>query len=246
MKRMNGQQTIRNVQGKEIDLWEYFHLIWKKLWIIILITAVTSAVGYYYSEKNNVPFYQTSTRVLIGEDAGSMNTLMVMVKDPLVLERVKEELGLDISAGSLAGKIEVAQLEDSQVIELLVTDSDPEQAAAIANTTAEMFKSEVASILEVTEIRLLAPAPDNTAPIGGSGNKLLIVAIFFGLITSVGLIFLMDSLDRSVRNTRDIEEMFDITVLGSVSNMKKVRFSNKEFKKKQKEMKLRSEAIGSK
>lgn len=245
MNKLSPQRVMRNVQGREIDLRVYFSLIKKKLWLIIIITAITSVASYYYSAETNVPVYEASTRVVIGEEAGNMDTLMVMVEDPIILEKVKSNLGLQTSARGLSSQINVSQLGESEVIEIIVTDLDASQAAAIANETATSFKIEVASILGAKDIQLLSPAIENPVPINNTKNKLTTMGFLFGLITAVGLIFLLDSLDSSIRNARDAEEVLGVPVLGTVSNMKKTKFSSNNIRKHQKEIQARSEAIGS-
>lgn len=244
MNRLTPQRVMKNVQGREIDLRVYFSLLMKKLWLIVIITVITSTAGYYYSMKTNVPVYQASTRVVIGEEAGNMNTLMVMVKDPIVLEKVKSNLGLQASASEIGGQISVSQLDESQVVEILVTNTDSTRAAAIANETAAAFISEVASILQAEDIKPLSPAIENPSPINENQNKLTIMGFLAGLILSIGLTFLLDSLDRSIRNAREAEEILGVPILGTVSNMRRIRYTSRKIKNQQKEIQVRSEALG--
>ena len=51
-----------------------------------------------------------------------------------------------------------------------------------------------------------------------------IIAFVLGLIAAIGLVFLLDSLDQTIKTNGDIEDYLDITVLGTVSNMNKKKY----------------------
>ena len=57
-----------------------------------------------------------------------MNTLMVMIKDPIIMEKVNSELNLSRSPEGIANEITVAQIDDSQVIKISAIDTDPKVA----------------------------------------------------------------------------------------------------------------------
>ncbi|WP_249869472.1 YveK family protein [Oceanobacillus saliphilus] len=226
----------------EINLKDYFDVIKQRFWIIVVITLLTTLAGHFYSNHNYTPFYQSSTRIILGAGSEDMNTLMVLIKDPIIMENVKEELNLTRPSESIAGQIEIERIDNSQVIRISVTDRDPSLAADIVNATATSFKSEIVNILNYSEVQLLSPAKINPYPINESQNRLTIIAFIFGVTIGVGLIFLMDSLDGKVRKEREVEEILGVPVLGVVTNMNKKRFVAKRAKRKQ--TSVRGESVG--
>ena len=219
-------------QDKEINLKEYFEVIKSRFWIVIVLTFLTAASGYYYSQYTSVPLYETSTRIIIGTENQDMKTLMVMIKDPIIMEKVKNELNLQGSAESIANKITVEQVDESRVVKISVIDTNPEVAVAIANATAKTYKSQIVKLLDFKEVQLLSEAKLNPFPINESQNKVVIAAAVFGLIAGVGLIFLLDSLDGSVKRESDVEAILGVPVIGIVSNMNKKKFISKNSKAK--------------
>ncbi|MCA1061455.1 capsular biosynthesis protein [Rossellomorea aquimaris] len=232
---------VNNV-AREINLREYYEVIKKRIWLIILITFITTVAGYVYNSYTQTNLYESSRRVIIGSDSGNMNTLMVMIKDPIIMEKVRDELNLSRSPEGIANQITVAQIDDSQVIKISAVDADPKVAMAIVNSTAKLFKSEIATILDFKEVQLLSEAKENPYPINPAGNRITIIAFVLGMITAIGLVFLLDSLDQTIKTNKDIEEYLDITVLGKVSNMNKKKFVIK--RKAQAEMELRGDTVG--
>lgn len=231
-----------NKHAKEINLRDYYLLIKKRFWIIAVIMVISGTAGFFYSKFTNTLLYQTSTRIIIGSDSEYMKTLMVMIKDPIIMEKVKMELQLDRPPEEIANQIQVTRMEDSQVIKISVMDSDPKLAADLANTTASTFKQEIVQILNFRDVQLLSEAEVNSEPINETRNRTMAIASILGLITGVGFVFLLDSLDSKVRKEYEVEEVLGVPVLGVVSNMnKKQKLANRH---KKKELHLRGETIG--
>ncbi|MBS4209169.1 Wzz/FepE/Etk N-terminal domain-containing protein [Bacillus sp. FJAT-50079] len=233
--------------AKEINLKEVFRIIKRRLWVVLLITIVVTVAGWFYSNLNkSSPLYESSANIIIGANAELRTTLQVIIKDTIVLDKVISELGLQQSPKALAGQINVESIDSSQVVKISVIDTNPERAAHIANTIANVFKLEIPNILEFEDVRILSSAKSNPIPINEDNrNKIIIAASIFGMITGFGLIFLIDALDDSIKSEREIERILGIQVIGNVSKINKKNKRNVK-KKKKAELELRSETIGSK
>ncbi|MGD7044446.1 YveK family protein [Jeotgalibacillus proteolyticus] len=216
-----GEGGIRKSLVRDINLLEYMNVLKKKLWIIVLVVLAATTAGYYYSQSNNVSLFQSSTRVIISSDSEYMKTLMVMIKDPIIMAQVIEDLQLQISPQGLAGKIGVSRIDESQVVQILVTDTDPQKAAEIANATAQRFKESARSILAFEEVQLLSEATVNPSPINESQNRSVVMAAAIGLLAGVGLAFFLESLDGTIRREKEVEEILGIPVIGIVPNLNK-------------------------
>lgn len=237
------EQFVVGKNVKDINLKGIFEVIKRRLWIVILITIIATTVGYFAGERDQTLLYQTSTRIVIEADNNYMNTLMVMIKDPIIMQKVQEELELSRSPESIAGQIEVTRIDESQVIMINVTDQNPETAMEIANLTATSFKSEIRSILDFKDVQLLSEAKPNHSPINEAKNQIVIIALVLGLITGIGFIFILDSLDETIDKEIQVEEVLGVPVIGVISNMKKVKKGPPQ-KRDHKEAKLRSDEVG--
>ena len=211
--------------SKEINIREWIRVLKKRLWIIFILTVLTFVCGLFYIKWFTTPLYQSSATIIIEADADLRNTLQVIIKDSIVMEKVGQELGLSISPENLATKITVTSIDNSQVVNIGVIDSDPAQAASIANTTARVFKEEVPSITNFDKVHFLSNAVEDLTPVNEDHTKLLIVALGLGIIVGIGFAFLLDSLDHSIRSPEDIENLIGIPVIGRVSRIKRVKRS---------------------
>jgi succinoglycan biosynthesis transport protein ExoP len=139
------------------DLRRYLGLIWHWAWLIIILTALATAIGYFLS-KRQVPVYRASATLLINESRTVNEYANILASERLaqtysqlivqkpVLEGVVERLDLNIPPESLKGRIFVDVVQDTQLMVVSVEDSDPVRAAQIANTIGEVFAEENAAI----------------------------------------------------------------------------------------------------
>lgn len=229
--------NIKSAEGalleKEINLKKLFSVIKRRLWIIIVLTIITTLAGAAYSILLKTPLYASSARIIIqANNAEMMSTLKVMINEPAVLEKVAAELHTDRSASALSGQISTESVQGSQVVRINVVDADPEFAAKIANTTAAVYKQEVSTLLNFNNVSVLseAKAPKYPVPININHLNTIMLFFFIGIILSIGFVFLLDSLDDTIKSERSMEELLGIPTLGSISKMKKRNIVDKYSK----------------
>ncbi|PEZ03477.1 capsular biosynthesis protein [Bacillus sp. AFS018417] len=219
-----------------ISLKELFQILRKRLAMILSITFGAAIISAVVSFFFITPIYQTSTQILVNQkkqegatfQSGEIqtniqltNTYKVIIKSPVVLDQVKEKLNLDMTTQALTQNIDVANEKDSQVISVTVKDKDPKLARDIANTTAEVFKGEVAKIMNVDNVTVLSKAEiaEHQSPIKPRPSLNIAIAIVVGLMASIGLAFLLEYLDNTVKKEEDIEALLGLPVLGVVARM---------------------------
>ncbi|MGH0483253.1 YveK family protein [Bacillus mycoides] len=219
-----------------ISLKELFYILKKRLAMILVIAFGAAIVSAIISFFFMTPIYQSSTQILVNQkkqegamfQAGEIqtniqltNTYKVIIKSPVVLDQVNEKLNLNMTAQALTGKINVANEKDSQVISVTAEDKDPKVARDIANATADVFKGEVAKIMNVDNVTVLSKAEvaENQSPIKPVPMLNVAIAFVVGLMASVGLAFLLEYLDNTVKKEEDVESLLGLPVLGIVARM---------------------------
>lgn len=218
---------------KEINIKHVVSIIRRRLWIMFLFTIITTSIGAAYTLFFKTPLYTSSSRIIIPANNESMNTLKVMINEPAVLEKVAAQLNINRSASALSGQISTESIQGSQIVEINVVDTDSKLAAKIANTTAAVYKQEAANILNFENVSILSEAkvPQYAVPININHQKTIMMAFFIGIVLSIGLIFLLDSLDDTIKSEQSIETLLDIPTLGSISKMNRRNTIDKYSKK---------------
>ncbi|MDU9689546.1 capsular biosynthesis protein [Priestia megaterium] len=222
-----------------ISLRDLFQVLRKRVWLIILITIISAIISAVISFFVLTPVYQTSTQILVNQakseqqlyNAGAVQTNVQLIrtyndiiKSPAILDKVVEQLKLDGSAKALSGKIQVTSAENSQVAQITVQDTDPKRATKIANTTAAVFQKEVPKIMNIDNVSVLSKADlaSSENPVKPQPTLNIIVALVVGLMVGVGISFLLEYLDNTIKTEQDIENILDLPVMGVITNIKEV------------------------
>lgn len=221
--------------------------ILKKRWnLITLIILVSVLISGSISYLVLTPIYQASTQILVNQknsenqlDLGQLqsnvdliNTYGVIIKSPAILKKVIEDLELTLSVEELNQNILVNSQENSQVFSLTVEHSDADMAVEIVNSISETFQNEIPGIMNVNNVSILAKAELNEEPTPVKPNPLLNVAIavIVSLIFGVGLVFILEYLDNTLKDSHDVEVYIGLPVLGTIQEVPKQKV-NKGYTK---------------
>ncbi|MCS0654833.1 YveK family protein [Cytobacillus firmus] len=215
-----------------ISLKELLQTLRKRLLLILSITFVAVLVSGIVSFYFLTPIYQSSTQFLVNQAKDDqpvynpgeiqtnlqlINTYNVIIKSPAILDIVKNNLDLDMTTEQLNSKITVGSQTDSQVVAITVQDADPKMAADIANTTVSVFQKEIKEIMNVDNVSILAKAEVNSSPVKPNPYLNIAIAMVVGLMAGVGLAFLLEYFDNTVKDEQDIERNLDLPILGVIS-----------------------------
>jgi len=219
---------------EEIELKELFFIVWKKKWLIVLITLVSIIASALVSFFILPSEYETYTTLMVGKskEYSGMNqsieyndvllnkqlvsTYGEIAKSRAVGQEVIDELGLDISHGQFSEKLNVSLVNETEIIKLSVTHDDPKEAAVIANETAKIFMEQVKQIMNIDNVQVIdrALVPENAV----SPKPMLNIAIagVLGIMLSVFIIFILEYLDNTIKTANDVEKYLDLPVIGMI------------------------------
>lgn len=224
-------------QEQELDLVQYWEML-KKRWIIVvaipLIAALASGIVSFFILK---PTYQASTTLIVGkkaaesgtQQAGQLLDLNVLQANQqlaktygtiatsrTVEENVIKDLNLEMKPEVLNAKITVNPVKNTEILEIDVTDNNPELAAQIANATAKRFSDAVIQIKKVDSVSIIDSAVTPDMPVKPKKTLNVLIAFVVGLMASAGLAFILEYLDNTIKSTKDVEEILGLPVLGVI------------------------------
>lgn len=217
-----------------ISLQDLFKTLKKRLGMITLLTLLAITIAGVVSFLVLTPIYESSTQILVNQektdatqainqniqaDLQLINTYSVIIKSPAILDEVQQQLNLDMTVEALNNKISVNTAENSQVVNVAVQDEDPALAVDIANTTATVFEKEIKNLMNVDNVSVLSPAvlKDNPSPVAPNPMLNMAIAAVIGLMLGIGIAFLLEYLDTTMKNDQDIEDILGIPLLGVIS-----------------------------
>lgn len=219
-----------------ISLKEIFDTLKKRLRLIMVITIVAVAISAAVSYFLLTPSYSASTQLLVNQSkeegqsytSGDLrtnldliNTYNVIITSPRIIEPTLEELDLDRSAGELRNQVTVRSEGDSQVVSISVEDENPAIAVQIANTLGTVFQRDIVEIMNVDNVSILTTAElsDSPSPVSPNPPLNMAIALVVGLMAAVGLAFLLEFLDNTIKTDDDVEQKLGIPVLASISRI---------------------------
>lgn len=222
-----------------MDLRDYLRITrkrWKLIVALPLICILLTALYILHSPK----LYQASAQIFVstaGADDSSaadlaqgntftqarVQSYTSVVTSPAVLNPVIQSLKLNKSTQDLAGEVSADAPLNKVLINLHVTDKDPALAAQIANALAAQF-STVVTELEATTgngtspVKLTVTQPATVPELPASPKPKLdfAIGILLGIVLGLGLAFLRETLDNTVKSPEDLAEVSGVPVLGII------------------------------
>ncbi len=245
-------------EEETVDTGRYLGVLLSRWWLLLLGPAVAGVVAWTYSDRQT-PVYEATTTIQVQQvqggtgiaslgDIQTSRTLAVTYKELIttrpVMEGVVEELGLRMGPNALAGAISIQIVSGTELLRIRVHDSDPVQAALIADTTAVVFKrqteenrlADIARLQQVAivqggsnvqdfvtaqlnalgSILIVENAEPSSSPIAPRTRLNIILAVVLGIMFSVVVAFVLEYLQDSVQTPERLEKRFGLTNLGAV------------------------------
>ncbi|WP_342581196.1 Wzz/FepE/Etk N-terminal domain-containing protein [Ureibacillus sp. FSL W7-1570] len=220
-----------------ISLYDIFKVLKKRIVLILSITIISTLAAAIISFYVLTPIYQASTQILVNQKTSDqqnqiqttdiqtnlqlINTYNVIIKSPVILSKVIEILDLNTTPSALSNQITVSNANNSQVVNISVQDEQAYLAVDIANTVAQVFQEEIKELMNVDNVNILSPAelPENPSPVKPNKMLNMAIALVIGLMVGVGLAFLLEYLDTTIKTEQDVEELLELPILGFVSKI---------------------------
>ncbi len=219
-----------------MELREYLRILRKGWPIVLAFVVLGTALGVVLTATTK-KMYEATVQVFVATsttatalDLAQGNTFTQdrvqsytsIANSPTVTGPVIAKLGLNISQPQLAGMISADAPQNKILINLHVTNHDPQQAATLANAVAAQFSTVVqeteqtdANGRPVVKLTVIHPATVPGSPIKPSKIVNIGLGFVLGLLAGVGLLVLREVLDNTVKGPADFEPL-GVPVLGYV------------------------------
>lgn len=216
-----------------MELKQYFNIIMKRLWILLLLPLVAAGMSAYLSIYVLEPTYEAnSTLYVVNKKADSSISLaqgdlmagQLLVKDyreiiksRAVTSAVIDELKLEeLTPEKLASKISVNSKNDTRLIEIKVRDGNAVLARDMADKTSQVFIQMAVDLLKVENIQIIDKAILPESPVKPKPIINTAIALFAGIMTAQGIIFLLEYLDNRIKTVEDVEKYLGLPVIGTI------------------------------
>ncbi|WP_309120838.1 Wzz/FepE/Etk N-terminal domain-containing protein [Paenibacillus sp.] len=231
----------------ELELKDYLKIVRKRLWLIVTVVILASVAAGIVSMYVLKPVYEASTKLIVNQsnestagmqqlDLNAVNlnlrlidTYKEIIKTPAIMDKVmSEHPEFGLTAGELSDKVRVSSVNNTQVMTLIVEDGSYERAAAIVNAISVVFQREIPFIMNVDNVSILNEAPSNVSPSPVKPNVKLNIAIAFvvSLMVMLGIAFLLEYLDDTIKTERDVEAIIGLPTLTAIAKTTEEDFAH--------------------
>ena len=224
---------------QNFHLEKIFWIIKSKLRYMILVGLIfgTLAGGFTYLTRVDTYAAQISLYVYSRPDyindnginlssselsaaSSLLNSYMQILKSRSFLTSIIEEAELDpneYTPNYLARNIQANAVGGTAVFKVTVYDTNPYNAMVIANTIGKLAPEKIISIVKSGGIEVLDEAILPTSPYQSTNVTLMsLIGVFAGGILSAVFFLIRGLLDTRYRRIYELEDMFNIPILGMV------------------------------
>lgn len=220
----------RHNEEMEIDLLGLFYYLKKKIVIIVAVCLIFTVAGFLGTKLFITPTYSTNTRMYVLNVSGDDNVgtsdfqianyflsdYKVLITGQNVTKEVVKRLNLDVTPDALAKKIEVTSPANTRILQIAISDADPQKAADIANCVREVASQLIERIMSADAVQLVYEAEVPANPSGPNTMRNTAIAGALGLIVAVGIYAVIFILDDTIRTEEDVERYLGLGTMGVI------------------------------
>ena len=145
-----------------------------------------------------------------------MSTYSELIKSNKILRQVISNLNIDISEAQLKKNVAVKCVEETEVIQITVTNENPTYAAKIANEIAKLFSNMISDIYNINNIYIVDEAEVANSPSNIHHSKDIAIFTALGLAISIMYVLIANMLDTTIKTPEDIEKGVGLPVLVTI------------------------------
>lgn len=236
----------------EIDLMELFYALKKRILIILVVMFLGAAIAGVYTKFLVTPMYSATSTMLVLTKETTLSSLAdlqigsqltqdysMLLKTRTVMQDVVDNLNLDMTYQQLENSITISYPEDTRIMEITVTNEDPELAKKIVDEVAEVGSKFIGDQMEVVPPKIVEDGEVPAGPVSPSMKKNIMLGALAGLVLAGGIVIILTLMDDTLKSEDDIERYLGISTLASIPDRKDyiTGKSKKKSKKKRRRRK---------
>lgn len=229
-----------------IDLLHIVRTLWRKIWVICLAVAIAGGIGFGLSAfiikptySSTILLYVNNSSFSLGNTSFSISSSEITAAQSLVktygeilnnrttLERVKDEADVGYSYEQLSKMIVSGSANDTEIMYVTVTATDPNEANAIANCIAEVLPVRIAEIIDGASMEVVDWSVPNDKKVAPSITQYTAIGMILGALLSTIVIVIIAMLDDRIHDEDYIIETYDYPILAKIPDL--VDTDNKHY-----------------
>ncbi len=220
-----------------LDLIALAHVLLKKLHFILLcmvIFGVLAYAGVYYLVT---PTYRAEITLYVanssqsGKNDGSnisandiavsarlVKTYSQIISSRNVMSQVIDKAGVDMTPKALAAAVKMEQADETEILHISVVHPDPETAALLANTIAEVAPPVITATIGGSSVKEIDTAEVPTGKYAPNYGRAAMIGALLGLLLSIAYFTVRALFDNTVKSVDDFSQ-WEYPVLACIPDL---------------------------
>lgn len=218
----------------ELSLDDILKALKKNLALLIIVPILVAVAAGYVVVNHTVDEYTAEAKLYtlfdyvdttgtVRYDMSSSSSFASdykeLIKTPNVINEACRRLGWEKWPEEM--KVDVEAVTGTRIINVSVTDVDPEVSMKATNVLATVFLEYVRNLMQNDSISIASEAVLPDEPSNGGRIKYVILAYGAALMLLMGVVVMLEMLNTKVRSDSDIDVKLHVNVLSRIEGYKK-------------------------
>lgn len=221
-----------------IDLRHVFKSLWKRMWLIVVIGLLAGAIGYGYATyfvaptySSHIKLYVNNSAISVGNSTFSISSSELSAAQSLVktygeildsrstLVRVAEEADVDYSWQTLSSMIRCSTSNNTEIMMVTVTSTDPYEASNIAEAISVVLPIRIDEIIDGATMAVVDAAVPEMTKVGPDITRYTTLGLVLGLLIAAIVIVVIALMDGTIHDEEYVMRTYDYPILGKVPDL---------------------------
>lgn len=221
-----------NNDNNDIKLNEIFYVMAKRKSIIIVITLVFTIIAGVMSFFIMPPVYESKVTVIVGKADSAIisseqyndvmmyqnltKTYSAIAVSSSITSKAAEKLGNGMTSVKLGKLIAVTPETGTQIIDITAQANNAQDALNEVTALSNSFVANAKDVYSAGKITFMDKGELPKSAIKPRKSINMAIAFVLGLMISIGVSFLLEYMDSTLKTPEDIKKYLDLPVLGTI------------------------------
>lgn len=197
-------------------------------WKVIVLITIPIVIAGFFMASTRPTVYRSETTLMVsagnglsvdGSDIGEGEKFIVtyiqLAKSRDIMERVIAKYDLAETPGSLAAKVTVSPVANTDFLKLSYRSGERGLTTAVTNEIANEFIFKISQVLKVRNISVIERASE-ASQMPKNRGIIIIASFILGMALGTGVASVIELVHRKLRKSSDIEKILKAEMLGMI------------------------------
>lgn len=225
----------------EWNIKKVLNVLWRGKILIIILSIIAAICGYIYNKELTTPVYNSTSSIILSVTGQSteelvedertissgeislseqlMNTYVQIIKSDSVMNKVIDNLNLNMTSNQLAKCIRVVPESKSTVLKISATSSNPQQAVEIVSEIENVFFERINELYNIKSAKVLDEPVLEKNPSNINPKKYAFFGFLIGFVVATTILLVKEFFNDNIKNENDVEKNLKLNVLSKIEHL---------------------------